>query len=156
MRAASASTRRGLAAASILPLRWSTTRDWVRSGARHTGSAPPRSSDRRVKTASRTSEPSSEPQPERTTPTRLAMVTALADILASSKSDGLLCDVFGQPSFHDGLARAAHERKVVLEVGQGREPVVQDFLHAKQVRQIGAAVASTGLAGTAFFDGERG
>jgi hypothetical protein len=89
MRAASAGTRRGLAPGSTLPLRWSTTRAWVRSGARHTGSAPPRSSDRSVRTASRTSEPSPEPQPDRTTPTHLAMATALAGFSTESKAESL-------------------------------------------------------------------
>ena len=55
----------------------------------------------------------------------------------------------------DRRARAPRQVQVVLQVVDARQPVVEQLLGVKEVRQVRAAVARAALAGAAFLDGPR-
>src|SRR3954471_6429011 len=137
MRAASAQAFRPPALRS--PLRCSTTSGCSASGAAQTAIAPARSITSNVRMASETSLPSRRPQPQRRTPTRFAMRVHLP--WRGGKCPG--------PDRGPGPARQV---QVMVQVVDAREPVIQQLLGAKQVRQVAAAVRRAALARAAVLD----
>src|SRR5262245_58125765 len=115
-----------------------------RSGAMHTASAPPRSIDSTVRTASRTSEPSPGPHPARTTPTRLGIgmgyrgngrsstelrvvvVVVVVVVVGCGQRGTPLLQKAREPRLQDGGPGPAHQIQVVLQVVQRRQAVVRE------------------------------
>jgi hypothetical protein len=137
MRAASAQALRPPALRS--PLRCSTTTACSTSGAAQTAIAPARSITSNVRIDSEISLPSRRPHPESRTPTRFAMRVDLP--WRRGKCPG-----------QDRGARPARQVQVMLQVVDAREPVIEELLGPKKVREVTAAVRRAALARAAVLD----